>query len=589
MGISLQEGSSCAYRPQEKRYPGQVNELSWIGTILDGVTHARALEEGAGVVLGGILTELDSSTRRAGLAGVRFLRAGMQLRNGDVVRFVHVLEPGATSRDVARAYLPPTAAWQWIAQHGGALMIEVQLSAAVSLDGKSEFMVPEPALSLAGPTIDRMRNRDSTHVLLLPLRTEGATVGGAIWVEAAAPQWIGRGFPNLDVVNSLKLLTDAVAPRLRMLSPRGPDAPIEVDDLLPVVGGNTANLIELLKVFAASDETLLIAGPTGASKSRLARWCHARSLRSAGPFELLDLLAVPPELQMAQITGWKRGAFTGAINDNPGVLARAAGGTLFIDEIDKLSLATQAGFLQILEERTYRPMGDAGPARTTNVRVMVGTNADLQACVRAGTFREDLYYRIHVLPVTLPSLDERKDEIPGWVRYMAQRRHSGSGTTEAVQITQDAIDMLCANSWPGNLRQLDNVVRRAYALATAIKERAPVIDAKHVRQALGFEHGLTPAVQPESLPAMLRSAAARLVQYGQTKGGLPIKILDGLRGLVVYAALAETRSKEGAALLLGMQEAVANRNHHRMLAREIERARQLLRWLGESGDLDDLP
>ncbi len=566
-----------------------MNELSWIGTILDAVTQARSLEEGAGAVLGGLLSEAESSGKRAGIAGLRFLRAGVQLRSRDVVRFVHVVEPGAASRDVARAYLPPTAAWQWIAQHGGALVIEVQLSAAISLDGKSEFLVPEPTLALSGPTIDRMRNRDSTHVLLLPLRTEGATVGGAIWLEVAAPGWIGRGFPTLDLVGSLKLLTDAVAPRLRMLTPRGPDEPLEVDDLLPVVGVNTANLIELLKVFAASDETLLIAGPTGAGKSRLARWCHARSLRAAGPFELLDLLAVPPELQMAQITGWKRGAFTGAINDNPGVLARAAGGTLFIDEIDKLSLTTQAGFLQILEEKTYRPMGDSGPPRPTNVRVMVGTNADLQACVKAGSFREDLYYRIHVLPVTLPSLDERKDEIPGWVRYMAQRRHSGSGTTEAVQITQEAIDLFCASAWPGNLRQLDNVVRRAYALATAINERAPVIDAKHVRQALGFEHGVTAAVQQEPLPGMLRNTTARLAQYAQARGLMPLKLLDGLRGLVVYSLLAQVRSKEGVAQLLGAHESVANRNHHRMLAREIERARALLRWLGEGGDVDDLP
>ncbi|MBK7536382.1 MAG: sigma-54-dependent Fis family transcriptional regulator [Myxococcales bacterium] len=566
-----------------------MNELSWIGSILDAVTHAQALEEGASVVLGGILTELESSARRAGISGVKFLRAGMQLRNRDVVRFVHVLEPGAATRDVARAYLPPTAAWQWIAQHACPLVIEVQLSAAVSLDGKSEFLVPEPALSLTGPTIDRLRLRDSTHILLLPLRTEGATVGGAVWIEAQATPWIGRGFPNLDVVSSLKVLADAIAPRLRMLTPRGPDEPVEGDDLLPVVGVNTANLIELLKVFAALDDTLLIAGPTGAGKSRLARWCHARSLRAAGPFELMDLTGVPAELQMAQITGWQRGAFTGAINDFPGALTRAAGGTLFIDEIDKLSLSTQAGFLQILEERTFRPIGENGPPRNTNLRVMVGTNADLQACVKAGTFREDLYYRIHVLPVTLPSLDERKDEIPRWVRYMAQRRHSGSGTNEAVQITQDAIDMLCANSWPGNLRQLDNVVRRAYALATATDKRSPTIDAERVRQALGAERGVTTPVQQETLPASLRSIAARLVQFAQMRGVLPIKVLDGFRGLVVHAALEQTRSKEAAALLLGLDDAVANRNHQRMITRELERARVLLRLLGESGELEDLP
>jgi DNA-binding NtrC family response regulator len=570
-------------------YLWRVSEISWIGTLVGAVAESRSLEEGAGAVLSGILQEVERSANRAQITGVKFLRAGMQLRTRDVVRFVHVVEPGSKTRDVARAYLPPTAAWQWIAQHGLPLVVEVQLSAAVSLDGKSEFMVPEPALSLSGPSIDRLRLRDSTHVLLLPLRTDGSTIGGALWIEAQAAPWIGRGFPGIDVINGLRLLADAIAPRMRMLTPRGSDQPHEVDDLLPVVGVNTSNLIELLKVFAASDETLLIAGPTGAGKSRLARWCHARSQRSVGPFEILDLMAVPPELQMAHLLGWKRGAFTGAVNEQPGALARASGGTLFIDEIDKLSLATQAGFLQLLEERVFRPLGDGGSPRVANVRVMVGTNADLQACMKARTFREDLYYRIHVLPVTLPSLDERKDEIPGWARFMARRRHSESGTNDTVEVTAEAMEMLCAASWPGNLRQLDNVVRRAYALANATNERAPVIDGERVRQALGFERGASNPNSEESLPDALRAVAARVVQHAQRQGSFLIKNLDGVRGMVVQAALEQTRSREAAANLLGLHEAVANRNHHRVLKRELEQARLLLQALGETGEMPEMP
>lgn len=568
---------------------GPVSETSWIGSIVDAVAGASALEEGATSVLKGILGELEKSARRGEVSGVKFLRAGVQLRSRDVLRFVHVVESGVEVRDVARAYLPPTAAWQWIVQHGRPLVIEAQLSTAVSLEGKSEFKMNEPAISLSGPTIDQLRLRDSTHVLLLPLRTDGAVIGGAIWVEIHASQWIGRGFPTLDSLLGLRLLTDAVAPRLRALTPRGPDEPHEVDELLPVVGVSTANLIDLLKVFARSDETLLIAGPTGAGKSRLARWCHARSLRAGGPFELLDLMAVPAELQMAHLMGWKRGAFTGAVSDQAGALTRAAGGTLFIDEIDKLSLPTQAGFLQLLEERTFRPLGDGGAPRPANVRVMVGTNADLQACVRAGTFREDLYYRIHVLPVTLPSLDERKDEIPRWARYMAQRRHLESGTTGAVEVTQDAIEMLCAIAWPGNLRQLDNVVRRAYALANATNERSPTIDGERVRQALGFERAVTPDDSEESVADTIRAISARMVQLAQARGALPIDLLDGFRGMVVQAALAHTRSREAAAVLLGLNEAVTNRNHHRVLKRELERAKNLLQFLGESGEMPELP
>jgi DNA-binding NtrC family response regulator len=385
--------------------------------------------------------------------------------------------------------------------------------------------------------------------------------------------------------SGLHLLSeDLIAPTTFVPSCR---EPMDVDELLPVVGASTASLIGLLKNFSACEETLLIAGPTGAGKSRLARWCHARSQRAGGPFEVLDLMSVPAEMQMAAITGWKRGAFTGAVNDSLGALARAACGTLFIDEIDKLSLATQAGFLQFLEERTYRPLGDGGAARSANVRVIVGTNADLQACVRAGTFREDLFYRIHVLPVTLPALDERKDEIPSWVRYMVQRRHCETGGGAPVDIAADAIDLLCASTWPGNLRQLDNVVRRAYALACVINSRIPVIDRERVSMALGFEHRVC-STGEIPLTEALRRCAGRLVQVAREMGALPMDVLDGFRGLVVQAALEQTGSREQTAILLGQDEAIANRNHHRMLRRELGRARLLLHTLGDDSDVPDL-
>ena len=114
---------------------------------------------------------------------------------------------------------------------------------------------------------------------------------------------------------------------------------------------------------------------------------------------------------MAELFGWRKGAFSGAVKDNPGCVARAEGGTLFIDEIDKLSLKAQAGLLHVLEDRTYRALGEAGSDQKANVRFIVGTNANLPEAVRRGTFREDLYYRINVLPVRVPPLDERRDEI----------------------------------------------------------------------------------------------------------------------------------------------------------------------------------
>src|SRR5262249_5349857 len=148
---------------------------------------------------------------------------------------------------------------------------------------------------------------------------------------------------------------------------------------LPVIGASMQGVIEMLRVFARQEETVLLSGPTGAGKSRLARWCHSRSPVSGQVFETIDLATVPEELQMAELFGWKNGAFTGEAKDTPGCIARAENGTLFIDEVDKLSLKAQAGLLRVLEDKRYRPLGEGAGDRTASVRFIVGTNADLHA------------------------------------------------------------------------------------------------------------------------------------------------------------------------------------------------------------------
>jgi DNA-binding NtrC family response regulator len=353
---------------------------------------------------------------------------------------------------------------------------------------------------------------------------------------------------------------------------------VQPDPWLPVVGASLAPIVALLGVFARQEETLLLTGPTGTGKSRIARWCHQQSPRRTGPFETVDLLSVPEDMQMGELFGWRRGAFTGAAEDHRGFVARAEGGTLFVDEIDKLSPRAQSGLLYLLEEKRYRVLGDSRQ-RECDVRFVVGTNADLWREVEQGRFREDLYYRINVLGVRLPPLDERRDEIAPWARFMLERRHAEQGEAGSVRLDPAASALLEQAPWPGNLRQLDNVVRRAYVLALAERTGAAdlTVGEAQVRAALLAEG--TPGSGIRLDP--LRAAAAQFVAEAERRGGgLDLDLLDGLRGLALAEAIRRTGSKEAAFRLLGRESLVKARNHHKALQRELARAADLYRALG---------
>ena len=396
-------------------------------------------------------------------------------------------------------------------------------------------------------------------------------------VEARCRAAMGQSFVWPDCANAMQTLADVAAPYVLGL-PQQPSVPPAADEHLPVIGTLMARTVELLNVFVQQSEPILIGGPTGAGKSRLARWCHAHSPQRAGPFEALDLAAVPEELQLAELFGWRRGAFTGAVRDNEGLIARAREGTLFIDEITNLSARSQAGLLHVLEERTYRALGDGGAEKEAQVRFIIGTNENLQEAVRERRFREDLYYRINVLPVSLPPLRQRADEIPLWTAYMVNRHHLKCGGTGTVDIAAPAQELLQREPWPGNLRQLDNIVRRAYAVALLGREdnASPLaLSEYHVKRAIAYE---TPVRSDNSADALLTAAAA-FVNYVCARGETsPVEfdLLDGFKGLVLAGALERLGGDlEKVFRHFGREKLVAGRNHHKVFRRELERAAQL--------------
>jgi DNA-binding NtrC family response regulator len=372
----------------------------------------------------------------------------------------------------------------------------------------------------------------------------------------------------------LQAALDLVAPALLML----PAAPLEVaseDPLLPVVGRAMSGLVDLLGVFALQRETLLLSGPTGTGKSRLANWVHVHSSRCEGPFETLELLSVPETMQMGELFGWRRGAFSGAVADKAGAIARAEGGTLFLDEVDKLSLQAQAGLLRLIETRTWRPLGDSGPIRRADIRFIAGTNIDLGRAVSEGRFREDLYYRINVLPVRLPTLAERVDEIDAWAAFMLGRRHAESSGQGPSGLSPSVGPMLRAQAWPGNLRQLDNVIRRSFVIG--LSEGSSMLHRRHVQRALAFERSPDGA----SLIGMLRLAAAgfvdAVVRTSGSEAAVELEHAAALRGFILEAARDHTGSIRDAFSLLGRDAVVRNRNHSTEYRKELMRVEELIR------------
>jgi DNA-binding NtrC family response regulator len=214
--------------------------------------------------------------------------------------------------------------------------------------------------------------------------------------------------------------------------------------------------------FARCDATVLISGESGTGKEIFARALHYLSRRAARPFVPVNCGALPEDLVESEIFGHKRGAFTGAATDQPGLIHEAEGGTLFLDEIDGLTRAAQVKLLRFLQDGEYREVGSQQIAQA-NVRVVAATNADCGQLVRAGSFREDLFYRLNVLSLALPALRERRGDIVLLAHHILETQAAAeNGPPKKLSLA--ALNRLLGHSWPGNVRELENVLTRAVVL-----------------------------------------------------------------------------------------------------------------------------
>jgi DNA-binding NtrC family response regulator len=275
-------------------------------------------------------------------------------------------------------------------------------------------------------------------------------------------------------------------------------------------------LFHLLETVARSNSTILITGETGTGKEVVARAIHHNSARRSNRFVALNCSAIPETLLEAELFGHVRGAFTGAVGARQGRFEQAHKGTLFLDEVGTMSTALQMKLLRALQEREFERVGDSQTIKV-DVRVIAATNSELSKMVAEGTFREDLYYRLHVIPIQLPPLRERRDDIPVLVKHFLEKFAPGM----AMQVSQGAMRALMAYQWPGNVRQLENAIERAVALSAGRREVA-VTDLPTEVQTTP-ETTETPFVDfPDSgldLPAYLAGIERDLIQRSLERTG----------------------------------------------------------------------
>jgi formate hydrogenlyase transcriptional activator len=231
-----------------------------------------------------------------------------------------------------------------------------------------------------------------------------------------------------------------------------------------IVGSSEAlrGVLSQISKVAPTDSTVLISGETGTGKELIASAIHKRSKRSARAFIRVNCAAIPPSLIASELFGYEKGAFTGAVQRRAGRFESADGGTIFLDEIGELSPEVQIALLRVLQEREFERVGSSQPI-SINVRVLAATNRDLEAAVAAGRFRQDLFYRLNVFPIRVPSLRERKDDIPLLVEYLVERYAKRAGK-KISHLKKKTLDLFQAYDWPGNIRELQNVIERAVIL-----------------------------------------------------------------------------------------------------------------------------
>jgi two-component system nitrogen regulation response regulator GlnG len=446
--------------------------------------------------------------------------------------------------------------WRWVEEGEGDLVI-------------TDVVMPdENGLDLI-PRIRRIR----PDLRIIVMSAQSTLMTAVKAAQRGAFEYLPKPF-------DLKELLAVVARALATPSTELPAAAIarDAEERLPLIGRSTA-MQEIYRTIArltTADLTVMINGESGTGKELVARALHDYGRRRGGPFVAINMAAIPRELIESELFGHERGAFTGATNRSQGRFEQAAAGTLFLDEIGDMPPEAQTRLLRVLQEGEFTTVGGRQPIRA-NVRIIAATHRDLRAAIRQGQFREDLFYRLNVVPIRLPPLRERVEDVADLARHFLERaRESG---LPGKSLDQGAIEQLASYRWPGNVRELENVMRRLAALCPDEVITAEVIAAElaEVESGGGMAEAFAPppsgeAAAPAGAEPLARAVERHIRQFlaahhdGMGPSDIYDRVLAEVERPLIRMTLAATRGNQiKAAAMLGL-----NRNTLRKKIRDLE-------------------
>ncbi len=312
-----------------------------------------------------------------------------------------------------------------------------------------------------GMVVLREAKKIDPDVEVIILTAYGSIEGAVRAIKEGAYDYISKPFEPLELVTKIEKAMEKreLKQRVRFLEQEVGDS---IEYRIYAESPAMQRTLAIARQVSDSDSTVLIQGESGTGKELIARMIHYESRRKRRKFVVMDCGATPPSLIESELFGYVRGAFTGAIKDKRGIIEEADMGTLFLDEIGNISPEMQTRLLRVLESGEFRRVGELKP-KQVDIRVIAATNADLEAKVEDGSFRSDLYYRLKVISIKLPSLRERKEDIPGLVQIFLSEFSRKTGK-KIIGIDKRAMNILFSHQWPGNVRELKNIIESAVVL-----------------------------------------------------------------------------------------------------------------------------